>query len=277
MQPLPVSWAPSESQTTENTKNKINASPNKKILWLEKKSISMTHQSWQSGTVKRDLKCVLVKICKSWETANTLRKMLFFFCINIPGFKAFHILKNYLWAQDEQSSCKAVLQKWEEYFMQPKNKKWSCLITQFLSGAHKEKLLCSQRLVFLSSCGTRAEPDWVWIVQEMLKEHGLRIATASLAKWVLLHHWLDWSLWLNSLLPEVWWGNQNSIREKTWDGAAAGPRKGKAGCSSSGAWGRQSGTAAWLSPACRTSHVCMRLLGSKWFLGKVRVLLTQKK
>lgn len=39
MQPLPVSLAPHESQTTDNTKNKITASPNKKILWLEKKNV----------------------------------------------------------------------------------------------------------------------------------------------------------------------------------------------------------------------------------------------
>lgn len=54
-------------------------------------------------------------------------------------------------------------------------------------------------------------------------------------------------------------------------------RERKAACSYTGAQGRQSGTAVWLSPACRTSHVSLRLLGSQWFLSKVRVALTQKK
>lgn len=42
----------------------------------------------------------------------------------------------------------------------------------------------------------------------------------------------------------------------------------KAACSCMGAIGRQSSTAVWLSPVCWTSHVFMRLLGSKWFLSK---------
>lgn len=175
----------------------------------------MTHWSWQPGTVKKDLNYVLVQICKSWEPAKHPQKMLLFFCLNISDFKAFHILHNYLWAQDDQGRCKTVLQKWEEYFLQPKNKMWSCLIMQFLSRAHKEKFFCSQRLVFLYSCGKRAEPDRVWTTQEMRKEHELRIVIASLVKWGLLHPWLDWNLWLKRLLPEVWRGIQNSIREET--------------------------------------------------------------
>lgn len=163
--------------------------------------------------------------------------------------------------------------------MQPKNKKWSCLITQFLSTAHKEKLFCSQRLVFLSSCGKRAEPNWVWTIQEMLKE----------CEWPLDCHCFPCKVSVAASLAGVKpvveqvatqgvmrKPKQHQGRDMRWSSCWA--KKGrKAGCSSSGAWGRQSSPAAWLSPACQTSHVFMRLLGSKWFLGKVRVLLTQKK
>lgn len=59
-----------------------------------------------------------------------------------------------------------------------------------------EKIFSSQRLVFLFSCGKRAESNWVWTIQEMLKEHELWIITAPLHSecccipgWTEAHGW----------------------------------------------------------------------------------------
>lgn len=103
--------------------------------------------------------------------------MLLFFCLNIPDFKAFHILNNYLCAQDEQGSCKAVLQKWKEYFMQPKKKKVILLNHAIFKQSTQGKNILFSEVALPLLFWTKN-----WTIQEMLKEHELWIVTAFLAK-----------------------------------------------------------------------------------------------
>lgn len=73
------------------------------------------------------------------------------------------------------------------------------------------------------------------------------------------------------------WGVMGNLEEHQERDPRQSKKERKAACSCAGAGGRPSSAAVWLSPACRTSHLLGRLLGSKWFLSKLRVLLTQKK
>lgn len=155
-----------------------------------------------------------------------------------------------------------------------RTKKWSCLIMQSTRG----------KMIFFSEVGlplllwkeSRAwlildypgNAEGAWTLDYHCFPCKVSVAASLAGLKPMVEQAATWDVMRN---PE-----QHQGKNMRWSSCWTKKER-RAACSSPGAWGRQSSTAAWLSPACRMSHVFMRLLGSKWFLGKERVLLTQKK